>query len=124
MEDSTVKKSPLSNKVYDTLKVIAAILPILGTAIFGLSEIWKFPYGAEIQATLSIIASTLSAILIKLSHDYTKMQKALVEHQAITLPPVETEEPNIESSNEDDYDIKDINENKEEENKDEQFPVG
>lgn len=92
MEESTVKKSPLSNKVYDTLKIIAAILPILGTAIFGLSEIWKFPYGAEIQATLSILASTLSAILIKLSHDYTKMQKALVEHQAIVLPSVETEE--------------------------------
>lgn len=88
-EDTTIKKSPLSNKVYDTLKIIAAILPILGTAIFGLSEIWKFPYGAEIQATLSILASTLSAILIKLSHDYTKMQQALVEHQAIKLPEPE-----------------------------------
>ena len=87
--NETVKKSFMSNKVYDTLKVIAAILPIVGAFYYGLSEIWGLPYGGPIQATFALIASTLSGILLKLSHDYNKLNKALVENQAIETVPVE-----------------------------------
>ena len=81
-------KSFMSNKVYDTLKVIAAILPIIGAFYYGLSEIWGLPYGGPIQATIALIASTLSGILLKLSYDYNKLNKVLTENQAVE-PPVE-----------------------------------
>ena len=81
-------KSFMSNKVYDTLKVIADILPIIGAFYYGLSEIWGLPHGGPIQATIALIASTLSGILLKLSYDYNKLNKVLTENQAVE-PPVE-----------------------------------
>lgn len=80
-KEEEVKKSFLSNKAYDTLKIIAAILPILGAFYFGLAEIWNLPYGGAVQATFALLASTLSAILIKLSYDYSKTQKLLAVQQ-------------------------------------------
>lgn len=89
-------KSFLSNKAYDTLKVIAAILPILGAFYFGLAEIWGLPYGGAVQATFALLASTLSAILIKLSYDYKKLSTAQV---AIDNEPV-VEEEEVEENTE------------------------
>ena len=98
------KKSFLSNKAYDTLRIIAAILPFIGTLYYGLSEIWHIPYGGEVQATISLIAATLSGILIKLSHDYSKYQKAIQSAEVITEEPVEDTKEESETV-EDDYDI-------------------
>lgn len=94
------KKSFLSNKVYDTLKVVAAILPILGAFYFGLSEIWNLPYGGAVQATFALLASTLSAILIKLSYDYSKYQKALVQQVVEPIADIEAsaEEDGVEEN--------------------------
>lgn len=85
-KEEEVKKSFLSNKAYDTLKIIAAILPILGAFYFGLAEIWNLPYGGAVQATFALLASTLSAILIKLSYDYSKYQKALAAQVIAVMP--------------------------------------
>lgn len=76
-------KSFLPNKVYDTLKIVAAILPILGTFYYGLSEIWALPYGGPVQATFALAATTLSLILAKLSHDYTKFNQAIANNNIV-----------------------------------------
>ena len=42
----------LNNKVYDVLKwIVMIVIPALTTAYVGLSEIWGFPYAAEIAKT-------------------------------------------------------------------------
>lgn len=66
------EKKFMNNKVYDTLKIVAAILPLIGAFYYGLSEIWGLPYGGPVQATFALLASTLAAILAKLSYDYKK----------------------------------------------------
>ena len=54
----------MSNKVYDILKWIAAIvLPALGTLYFALANIWGFPYGEEIVGTITAIDTFLGVIL-------------------------------------------------------------
>ena len=43
----------MSNKIYDTLKVVAeVVLPALGTLYFALAGIWGLPYGEEIIGKL------------------------------------------------------------------------
>ena len=54
----------LSNKAYDVLKWIAALLlPALATLWLTLSSIWGLPYGEEIGLTISAIDLFLGAIL-------------------------------------------------------------
>lgn len=54
----------MSNRAYDILKYIAQIvLPAMGTAYYGLSEIWHLPYGKEIVGTITIIDTFLGALL-------------------------------------------------------------
>lgn len=54
----------MSNKVYDILKWIAAIvLPALGTLYFALANIWGFPYGEEIVGTITAIDTFLGVVL-------------------------------------------------------------
>lgn len=91
--NETQNKSFLSNKAYDTLKTIAAILPLLGAFYYGLSEIWGLPYGGPVQATFALLSTTLSAILIKLSHDYGKWHK-LIETQPNILDNIPLPEQN------------------------------
>lgn len=45
----------MSNKTYDVLKKISLMFVPIVTLITALSEIWGFPYGAEIAATVSAI---------------------------------------------------------------------
>lgn len=54
----------MTNKVYDVLKELAMVwLPALGSLYFGLAEIWGFPYGAEVVATLTVIDTFLGVVL-------------------------------------------------------------
>lgn len=54
----------MSNKVYDVLKWIAQILlPALGALYFALSEIWGFPYAAEIVGTIAAVDTFLGVLL-------------------------------------------------------------
>ena len=54
----------MSNKVYDTLKVVAeVVLPSLGALYFALSEIWGLPLGGEITATITAIDAFLGGFL-------------------------------------------------------------
>ena len=63
----------MSNKLYDILTAIAQIwLPALGTLYFALSEIWHFPYPAEIVGTITAIDVFLGAVLGISSAQYSK----------------------------------------------------
>lgn len=67
---------PLSNKVYDILKYITIIiLPAIGAAYTGLSQIWTLPYASEIPATITVICTFLGAILCISTAQYNQQQK-------------------------------------------------
>lgn len=62
--------------VYDVLKKIALLLPILSTLYMGLSQIWGFGFGDQVDATIVLIVNFINAILgltiVKASSDYHK----------------------------------------------------
>lgn len=108
MNTEIKEKKFMNNKVYDTLKIIAAILPLIGAFYYGLSEIWGLPYGGPVQATFALLASTLAAILAKLSYDYKKYNDLVaslantsnVAVDEITESPIEPEIATEEESDE------------------------
>lgn len=54
----------LNDKVYDVLKDIAQVwIPALATLYFALAQIWGFPYGEEVVATLTAVDAFLGAVL-------------------------------------------------------------
>lgn len=78
---NTAKKFNISfamnSKVYDTLKLIAiAILPAISMLYVGLSNIWGFGFGEQVDATIQLLISVINTILglvvVKASSDYKK----------------------------------------------------
>ena len=70
----------MSNKTYDILKWIAAIvLPALGTLYFALANIWGFPYGEEIVGTITAIDTFLGVILGISTAKYNKKNTDLLD---------------------------------------------
>ena len=68
---------PMSNKTYDILKVVTIIiLPLVQTLYVGLSQIWGFGFGDQINATIQLIIGAINVILgaalVKSSSDYHK----------------------------------------------------
>ncbi len=68
---------PMSNKVYDILKIVAiVILPLISAVYVALSKIWGFGFGTEIDQTIQIIIAAINTILgvalVKSSSDYKK----------------------------------------------------
>lgn len=65
----------MSNKTYDMLKWIAAILlPAFSALYAALAGIWGFPYGEEIVGTISAIDVFLGALLQISSSNYAKLR--------------------------------------------------
>lgn len=67
----------MSNKVYDILKLLATtILPAIAALYIGLSNIWGFGFGKQVDETIQLIIVAINAILglavIKSSSDYKK----------------------------------------------------
>lgn len=61
----------MSNKTYDILKWIAAlVLPALATLVIALAGIWNLPYGEPIGATITAVDAFLGAILGISSKNY------------------------------------------------------
>ena len=74
------KVLPMSNKVYDVLKiVVAVILPVLSTLYLGLANIWGFGFGEQVDKTIQLIIAAINALLgmaiVKSSSDYHKKKK-------------------------------------------------
>lgn len=60
----------MSNKTYDTLKVVALILtPILAFAA-SIVNIWGIPYGEQLTATLTAIDTLIGAIVVVANKAY------------------------------------------------------
>lgn len=61
----------MSNKTYDILKWIAAlVLPALATLVIALAGIWDLPYGEPIGATITAVDAFLGTILGISSKNY------------------------------------------------------
>lgn len=65
----------MSNKLYDVLKVIVSvILPTISALYIGLSNIWGFGFGEQVDATIQLVIVAVNAILglaiVKSSKDY------------------------------------------------------
>ena len=70
---------PMSNKVYDILKVIVAIiLPMASTLYLGLANIWGFKFGNQVDETIQLVIAAINALLgiaiVKSSSNYHKTE--------------------------------------------------
>lgn len=81
LAENTAKKYgitiPMSNKVYDVLKItVAIILPVISTLYIGLANIWGFGFGEQVDKTIQLIIAAINALLgmaiVKSSSDYHK----------------------------------------------------
>lgn len=68
---------PMSSKVYDVLKIVAiVVLPLLQALYTGLSSIWGFGFGEQIDQTIQLIIALINTLLglalVKSSSDYHK----------------------------------------------------
>ena len=68
----------MSNKLYDTLKMISIILPYVGAFFLALGNIWGWEVVVPISATIEAFAGLLGSILKVLSDKYHE-GKILVE---------------------------------------------
>lgn len=65
----------MSNKVYDILKWISLVaLDAIGVAYNQLADVWKLPYGNEIQTTCTIISVLIGALIGVSSIKYAKRE--------------------------------------------------
>ena len=80
VEDIAMKagvRIPMSNKMYDVLKVIVSVaLPSISALYLGLASIWGFGFGEQVDQTIQLVIAAINAILgiaiIKSSSDYHK----------------------------------------------------
>lgn len=73
--DKSGFKLNISNKTYDILKLLAVIiLPLCSVAYAGLSQIWGFGFGQQVDASITLFISIINSILglavVKASSDY------------------------------------------------------
>jgi hypothetical protein len=62
----------MSNKTYDTLKLIALILTPVLAFLASVANIWSIPYSEQIVATLTGIDTLVGAIVVALKTAYDK----------------------------------------------------
>lgn len=53
----------MSNKMYDILKDIALIFPLVITLVGAIMKIWGIPYTAEVCATLTAINAFIAGLV-------------------------------------------------------------
>lgn len=69
----------MSNRTYDTIKLISLVAVPLVAFISALCTIWNVPHGEQITATLTAIDTLLGAIVVILSKEYNKPMDMDVE---------------------------------------------
>ena len=62
----------MSNKTYDTLKLIALILTPVLAFLASVANIWNIPYSEQIVATLTGIDTLVGAIVVALKSAWDK----------------------------------------------------
>ena len=68
----------ISNKMYDTIKLISLIAAPLIVFLSAIVSIWDVPYCAQITATLAALDTLIGAVTVALQKSYNK-QHALTE---------------------------------------------
>lgn len=66
----------MSNKTFDTLRTIEAILVPLATFLIAMTDTWNVPYAMQIAATISGLNVAFGAIIEALRKQYKEKQKA------------------------------------------------
>lgn len=62
----------MSNKTYDTIKLISLIAVPFVAFISALCAIWNVPHGEQITATLTAIDTLLGALVVIVAKEYNK----------------------------------------------------
>ena len=62
----------ISNKAYDTIKLVALIGAPVIVFLSALCNIWAVPHAAELTATLAAIDTLIGAIVTALKADYDR----------------------------------------------------
>lgn len=62
----------MSNKTYDTLKLVALILTPVLAFLASVANIWNIPHAEQIVATLTGIDTLIGAIVVALKSAYDK----------------------------------------------------
>lgn len=62
----------MSNKTYDTLKLVALVLTPVLAFLASVANIWNIPYSEQIVATLTGIDTLVGAIVVALKTAYDK----------------------------------------------------
>ena len=62
----------MSNKVYDTLKLIALVLTPVLAFVASMANIWEVPHAEQIVATLTGLDTLVGAIVVALKTAYDK----------------------------------------------------
>ena len=65
----------MSNKTYDTLKVIALLVLPIGTFISTFFDIWGIQYGQQIQATFVALDVLCGALVTIAKAQYDRLQQ-------------------------------------------------
>jgi hypothetical protein len=66
-----MSKLVFTDETYDRLKFWAQILlPAIGTAYFGLAQVWNLPWGEQVVGTITVLDTFLGAILKVSSTNY------------------------------------------------------
>lgn len=60
----------MTNKQYDTLKTVALILTPVLAFLASLVNIWGFPHGEQIVATLTAIDTLVGAVVVVTNRNY------------------------------------------------------
>lgn len=64
----------MTNKTYDTMKIVALILAPVLAFLASVVNIWGIPYGEQIVATLTAIDTLIGAIVVAANKAYNKQQ--------------------------------------------------
>lgn len=62
----------MSNKCYDTLKLIQLVLPLLATFYVAICAIWGLPYGDEVANTAIALEALISGVIKVASEIYNR----------------------------------------------------
>ena len=66
----------MSNSTYDRIKYIALIfMPALETLVIALTQIWGFPHGMAVAATIAAVGVFLGALVKRSSDKYAEAVK-------------------------------------------------
>ena len=70
----------MSNKQYDTLKMIALILTPVLAFLASLTNIWNVPYAEQIVATLTALDTLFGALVIAANKQYKEKNSGSQGH--------------------------------------------